>query len=128
MWLRKSTLPGALYLILTIAFPVAGLSYFFAPKVERSLRLQHGGAFVRLCGAGRAEQLTALVPLPPLPAALFLLQTTLFHVLGYVYGKSTAMVWKGIGAGLLTVLPAISWTLKVGGRQRVPHQRCRRQL
>lgn len=30
------------------------------------------------------------------------------------YGKSTAMVWKGIGAGLMTILPAMCYTLKVG--------------
>lgn len=30
------------------------------------------------------------------------------------YGKSTAMVWKGIGAGLMTILPAMTFTLKVG--------------
>ncbi|PRW20778.1 Meiotic nuclear division 1 [Chlorella sorokiniana] len=70
MWLRRSSLPGALYLLLTIAFPVAGLAYFLAPN------------------------------------------TTLYHTFGYVYGKSTAMVWKGIGAGLMTILPAMTFTLK----------------
>ncbi|KAI7838055.1 hypothetical protein COHA_008138 [Chlorella ohadii] len=69
-WLRRSSLPGALYMLLTIAFPAAGLAYFVAPN------------------------------------------TTLYHTFGYIYGKSTAMVWKGIGAGLVTILPAITYTLK----------------
>lgn len=34
------------------------------------------------------------------------------------YGKSTAMVWKGIGAGLMTILPAMTFTLKVGAAGR----------
>lgn len=35
-WLRRSSLPGALYTLLTIAFPVAGLAYFVAPNVRLS--------------------------------------------------------------------------------------------
>lgn len=32
-WLRRPSLPGGLYLLLTAAFPTAGLAYFFAPQV-----------------------------------------------------------------------------------------------
>ena len=36
--LRKFSFPGALYLLLTLMFPVAGLMYFVAPKVGQWLR------------------------------------------------------------------------------------------
>lgn len=68
--LRKFTLPGALFLLLTAVFPATGLAYYLAPK------------------------------------------WTLYGAFSYAYGKSTYMVWKAVGAGLLTVLPAITYTLK----------------
>lgn len=34
----------------------------------------------------------------------------------YVYGKSTQMLWKAVGLGLMTLLPAMTYTLKVRGR------------
>ena len=45
-----------------------------------------------------------------LPACL---QYTLHHTFGYAYGKSTAMAWRAVGGGLMTVLPALTYTLKV---------------
>lgn len=33
-WLRRPTLPGALYLLLTAALPAAGLAYLLAPEVK----------------------------------------------------------------------------------------------
>ncbi|KAL4433392.1 hypothetical protein ABPG77_010245 [Micractinium sp. CCAP 211/92] len=39
-------------------------------------------------------------------------KTTLFHTFGYAYGKSTYMTWKGVGGALMTVLPAMTYTLK----------------
>jgi hypothetical protein len=58
LWLRQASLPAALYLLLTIAFPVAGLTYFLAPKVSRVAVNAHTAAravavavvvIVRLC-------------------------------------------------------------------------------
>jgi hypothetical protein len=46
------------------------------------------------------------------------LQWTLYHTFGYVYGKSTMLVWKAVGAGLMTVLPAMAYTLKASPQQR----------
>lgn len=68
--MRKPSMTTALYLMLTLAFPISGFLYFIAPKA------------------------------------------TLMHTFGYAYGKSTAMVWKGVGGGLMTILPAMTYTLK----------------
>lgn len=50
-------------------------------------------------------------------------QWTLYGAFSYAYGKSTYMVWKAVGAGLLTVLPAITYTLKAGAAAQhgTPH-------
>lgn len=34
VWLRRSSLPAALYMLLTVAFPAAGLAFFLAPNVR----------------------------------------------------------------------------------------------
>ncbi|GAB4819414.1 hypothetical protein N2152v2_006460 [Parachlorella kessleri] len=68
--LRKFSFAGALYLLLTWMFPLAGLLYFVAPKY------------------------------------------ILYHTFGYVYGKSTQFLWKAIGGGLMSVVPAMTYTLK----------------
>ncbi len=41
------------------------------------------------------------------------MQWTLYHTFGYVYGKSTQFLWKAVGAGLMTIIPAMTYTLKV---------------
>ena len=49
------------------------------------------------------------------PNVLPWLQYTLYHTFGYVYGKSTQFLWKAIGGGLMSLVPAMTYTLKVGG-------------
>ena len=71
--LRRRSALGALYLLITLAFPLTGLAYFLAPHY------------------------------------------TLYHTLGYVFGKSTLLLWKLLGGGLMTLLPAITYTLKASG-------------
>ena len=68
--LRRRSALAALYLLLTIAFPLTGLAYFVAPHY------------------------------------------TLYHTFGYVFGKSTMLLWKMLGGGLMTLLPAMTFTLK----------------
>lgn len=55
---------------------------------------------------------------PPPPSRCPPLQSTLFHTLGYDYGVSTELVWKMVGAGLMTLLPGIAYTLKARRRRR----------
>ncbi len=126
MSLRRPSLPGILYLLLTAIFPVAGLAYFVAPKVCWAWN-----QFVCVVSHPVACA-CALVPVLVLPLTFvanmvnigvcvlttgFLarcpLQYTLYHTFGYAYGKSTYLAWKAVGGGLMTVLPAITYTLKV---------------
>lgn len=37
---------------------------------------------------------------------------TMYHGFGYVYGKSTTMLWRAIGGGHLTLMTALCYTLK----------------
>lgn len=124
-WLRRPTLPGALYLLLSFALPAAGLAYLLAPEVcwvQLGSGLRRTGA--ASCHACRWQARRASPP-PPLPLAAGARshppihpptpswQYTLYHTLGYVYGQSTLLAWRAVGGGLLTVLPALTYTLKV---------------
>lgn len=42
MSLRKFTLPGALFLLLTAVFPATGLAYYLAPKVRCGRSAERG--------------------------------------------------------------------------------------
>ena len=44
------------------------------------------------------------------------MQFTLYRTFGYVYGKSTVFLWRLVGGGLLTLLPAMLVTLKARAR------------
>lgn len=42
----------------------------------------------------------------------FLPKFTMFHTFGYVYGKSTTMLWRALGVADMTLMPAITYTLR----------------
>ena len=122
VWLRKPTLPGALYLVLSLAFAGSGLAYLLAPKVGRAAGERRAGCVA----LGRLlHSIPCLTPplFPSVPRPAATPQTTLYHVFGYAYGKSTALAWRSTGAGLATVLAAMCYTLKVGGGRGAGRQR-----
>jgi hypothetical protein len=134
VWLRKPSLLGGLYLLLTAAFPAAGLAYFFAPQARQAwaakgdpLCCARGRIDCRQRGACPRSHRAGTSPMSSRQrrsacgcCTACPLQYTLYHALGYVYGKSTLCVWRAVGWGLATLAPAITYTLKVGRTARAP--------
>lgn len=76
------------------------------------------GVVCRRSGGGRIVRLAPQLSTPCDSSMLdsvppCALQYSMYHALGYVYGRSTLCVWRSVGWGLATLAPAVTFVLKV---------------